>query len=563
MSSIKKISGVVLASAVLALAGCGGEDSGTGTLGGTTTVTTNGATDGTTTSSSGTGTTTTGSTDSSASTIVLTYPITESIENLGGGVYRRIGKAIVTDNEGNPVPDGTNVFFNVIDSTIAMGTITSVNGDGISGSVLTDYNPSLANGVATTFSTAYVIRNEATRYINPGDHLYLKGFNSSDYANSVPNADAEDKNRIISTDTGAISGNTLKVTQDYVSIYPNSAYASGGTDYIVGASLLGAKVLGKTYDDAGEPQYTNLGYATTKNGIAEFVVDYPATRRELNTGCDISAIDERSLPLGSANVLVVASAGAKAITVDDNFCFAPIAPFIVGHEADPVVSAGAAASEWLVPVNVADANKVDVPYSSVGFVAASSSQLLHILDVDLLDEDGNPTSYTDRDGWVYVYLKLMAESAAKSSDEATIVVTAGKDSGSTTIKATVLADPNAATVEGLSISPSAPIISKIPGGSTKTSSVGLTLTDSAGIASKTVYARVTETINKGGLTVSLSGGTYTYNATLDLYSYTTDSNGQFTSQITVSGGAGSDAATITYYYGTFEAKATVTILAAP
>ena len=37
---------------------------------------------------SGTGTTTTGSAVNPAHTIVLTYPVTDAIENLGGGVYR-------------------------------------------------------------------------------------------------------------------------------------------------------------------------------------------------------------------------------------------------------------------------------------------------------------------------------------------------------------------------------------------------------------------------------------------------------------------------------------------
>lgn len=112
-------------------------------------------------SESGTGTTTTGSRINNAHSIVLTYPITESIENLGGGVYKRIGKAIVTDREGNPVPDGTKVYFNIIDSIFAKGTISSNDGDSIADTVLTDNNPTMADGTLTTFDTAYVIRNEA------------------------------------------------------------------------------------------------------------------------------------------------------------------------------------------------------------------------------------------------------------------------------------------------------------------------------------------------------------------------------------------------------------------
>ena len=504
-----------------------------------------------------TGDTPTGSTVNSAHTIVLTYPITDAIENLEGGIYRKIGKAIVTDNEGNPVPDDTTVYFSVIDSTIAKGTITSANGDSITGAVLTDIGPTLADGVATTFSTAYVTRNEAIRSIEAGDHLYLKGDNSSNYANSIENANAEDKNRIISSDTGAISGNTLTVTQDYVATYPNSEYASGVTDYIVGASLLGAKVLGKTYDEEGVAQYNNIGYATTQNGIAEFVVDYPATRRELNTGCGIADIDARSLPLGSADVLLVASAGSQAITVDDRFCFSPIAPATLVHENDPIIYAGAAASDRTVKVEVTDANMVHTPYVAVGYNVAPSSQLIHFNTVELLDSLGNPTSFTDRLGNIYLHLNVYADATATGSDGATITVKT--EDGSTDVSVSVLEDPSVVAVaDALTSIPSAPVISKTAAAGPKTSGVRLALADSGGDhAAKTVYAFVDVTVNTGAVTVALDG---VYDAVNDWYTYTTDANGEFTSQVTVSPGAADDAATITYSYGTLETTATVKIL---
>ncbi len=501
-----------------------------------------------------TGDDTTGSSVNNAHTIVLTYPITESVENLGGGVYRRVGKAIVTDNEGNPVPDGTEIYFSVIDSVIVKGTITSANGDSITGSVLTDIDPMLADGSLTTFETAYVTRNEAIHSIKAGDHLYLKGENPSDDANSIENADAEDKNRIISSDEGAISGNTLKVSEDYVSSYPNSVYTSGVTDYVVGASLLGAKILGKTYDDTGAAQLNNVGFSITQNGIAEFVVDYPANRRELNSGCNgNSIIDERSLPLGSARVLVVASAGSQAITLDDRFCFAPISPFIVAHDFNPVIDAGAVdASEFIIPVEVEDANNVNVPYAAVDIHSAPSSQLVDIIEAELVDVLGNPTSYTDREGRVFVYLKIKADAKATSSDTATISVESGE--GGTDISVVVLAKPS--EENALTISPSV-AITKIAGASVKTSGMDLSLTDSNGNESKTVYARVNYTTNTGDLIVSLDAD---YDAVKDRYSYTTNADGEFESLVTVTGGADGDAAEVVYFYGPLEVKATVNIL---
>lgn len=527
MSSIKKISGVVLVGAALALAGCGNSDSTTtGGLGG-------GTTGGGGTAGGGTGTTTTGSTDNTAHTIALTYAEVDGIEVLGVGVYSLKGKAIVTDNEGNPVPDGTKVFLNVIDSVVAKGTLGA--SDSATGVALTDANPKLGDGVTdTTFDTAWIYRNDAYHFIEPNDHVFLL------------NANEKDKNRIVSSATGAIAANSLAVTSSYVKSYPDSKfYPAGTTNYVVGVSSLGAMVWGTDQDG----NVTTEGYSLTKNGIAEFKVTYPANESTILTGCVPSVLDDRVLPKGSAKGYLVASAGQNAITLDERFCFQAVAGgTLTISPKDPVVTkipgpTSVTVSYGLVLEDGGD--KVNLPYQRVDYRVEETTNkggLKVVLD--------QPFYITDKFGGITTSITVTDGAA---DDAAKVTYYYGEYEATAAVK---ILEGQSVT-NALSIFPLAPVISKVAGATTKNSSVSLTLNDAAGNASKTVYARITETANTGGLTVTLDGA---YNAVLDLYTYTTDSNGQFTSQITVSNGAASDAAGITYYYGALEAKATVSIL---
>lgn len=265
----------------------------------------------TTTSGDTTGDTPTGSSTNAVHTIVLTYPHTDSITNEKNGTYSRVGEAIVTDNEGNPVPDGTKVYLNVVDSVLATGTIGA--GDSITGAVLTDTNPLQADGAATTFDVAAVYRNSEFHFIESADHVLL--FNS----------DASDRNRVVSADDGTITANTLTVSSDYSMDYPDATYyTTGTTDYVVGVSSLGAHVLGTETDADGNVTVTANGYSLTKNGRATFYVVYPANVNTIRTGCINPVLDTRVSPVGSAVVYLIASAGANATTVDSRFCFSSI-----------------------------------------------------------------------------------------------------------------------------------------------------------------------------------------------------------------------------------------------
>lgn len=240
-----------------------------------------------------------------AHSVTLTYPQSESVENLGGGIYRREGKAQVLDVNGHAVADGTVVRLSILDSVIAQGSIDAT--DSIQGNIISDQDVLDGGGFATLFTGANVIRNSAVRYIQPGDHIFLTY------------ADEEDKDRVVNV--GGILDNQITVNQAYSRNYPDGVdYQAGEVGYLIGASLLGAGISGTDMNG-------NLisGYATTKDGVATFYVTYPATVQTIGTGCGISTIDTRAFPVGSAQVFLVASVNSAVTTIDDRFCFTSIA----------------------------------------------------------------------------------------------------------------------------------------------------------------------------------------------------------------------------------------------
>lgn len=234
-------------------------------------------------------------------TIVLTYPQSDSIENLGGGTYRRVGNAIVTDRYGNAVPDGTNINLGLIDSIIASGNTGTIP---LSRTSLMDSTRTGANA----FDQLFITRNNVARTIQRNDRVLL--FNAS----------AQDKSRFVELSPSA---QTLQVQKNYS--------ASGdGFMYAVGASMLGGLISG--VNEAGT---TVPGTATTVGGVATVYVTYPANLDTIGVGClgyatpgDITAYvgDQRFAQPMSAQVMVVASSSDDSATTIDagRLCFAHI-----------------------------------------------------------------------------------------------------------------------------------------------------------------------------------------------------------------------------------------------
>ena len=238
-------------------------------------------------------------------TIVITHPITNAVENRGGGVYQLKGTAIVTDRFGNAVPDGTPIHFGLIDSVIAH-TVDGVTTAGSS-----------ALNSATDFSVASIVRNALVRNIQPNDRVLINDTGSSDRSHYVA-----------TPGTGILT--TTKPYQE----------SRSAREYWVGASLLGAHINGcrEWYPE----QVANLhdsckeygtGEGLTKLGLVPFWMVYPANSQTIMTGT-FPALDTRITPLGSAKVILVASSSDNSTaTLDMRYYFAPVSPFII--EAAP------------------------------------------------------------------------------------------------------------------------------------------------------------------------------------------------------------------------------------
>ena len=296
-----------------------------------------------------------------AHTIVLTWPITDAIENVGGGVYRRLASAIVTDESGHPVPDGTVVKLDVTDSILATGVITTAGGDDITGSVLTDMAPTEADGATpVNFDGAVVTRNHAQRFIQSGDSVLLI------------NADGEDKVRGV---TG-LSNNTVTTSSSYDNLYPNAVYDSSSaektTSYVVAASLLGAVVSG--VDSDGNQ---TSGRSSTVDGIATFNITYPANSTTINTGCGgVPAIDARAAPTGSADVFISASVDNKVTTVNYDFCFPSIAGGTV--EVTPSTASGTVTVTLLLRDG---GDTVPIPYAGISASVVATGAIVATPDL--------------------------------------------------------------------------------------------------------------------------------------------------------------------------------------
>jgi len=288
-------------------------------------------------------------------TIALTYPITNSIENLGGGTYRRIGTALVTDRYGNAVPDGTVIYYGLMDSVIAEGTVN------VSGSTLT--------GTSGLFSQT-ITRNEVQRGIEDNDRVLLR------------NALAQDKNRNVATQ----SASTITVQTAYSKSYSSQTA-------IVGASLLGGQISGTT--EQGDNNTLVTGRSTVTHGLADIYVTYPANSNTILTGCGISAIDERNLPLNSARVFTLAwSSDNSATTINEGmFCFAAIAGF--GVEALPTgLTFGPTGGSGSTRVFVEDGgDKIPLPYIYVSsYVEYDSLGTWGVCSGTCVDDGGTATS---------------------------------------------------------------------------------------------------------------------------------------------------------------------------
>lgn len=242
-----------------------------------------------------------------AHSIVFSYPVTDSITDLGNGIYRKLGGLLVTDRHGNPVADGTVINLGVIDSVLVSNRepvidygFTKTVADGLASTVQGQANlTDLSNAL---FQSAVITRNNTSRYIQAQDRVLLF------------NAQAEDKSRFVAVAPSESSR-----------VQVNKAYQNTDAEleYLIGASLLGAQVSGT------DPAKADLvsGQAITKDGNATFYLTYPADNSSILHGCLPTDIDTRQSPMASSQIWIVAEAsGSGATSLNDQACFSAISP---------------------------------------------------------------------------------------------------------------------------------------------------------------------------------------------------------------------------------------------
>lgn len=281
--------------------------------------------------------------------IAITYPSVSAIEHLtdaGGlktGVYSLSGSVVVTDKNGNAVADDTIVQLDVIDSIMAQGTIGA--GDSITASSFTDTNPTITDDAgigAADFTTAHVSEGGSSFFIDSQSMVMI-----------IDAADRQDQARFVSSTIA----NSITVTSPYNSTYPNTSYPSGSTDYIVGRTTVGMKIVGIDPDTGDKTE----GVGKTKNGIASFRLEYPANDDTMSIGCGtVPANDIRFPTLNTRDTWVRATAGSDAITiVNDDACFAHILPETFIPSAIVIPSGDSFTLRFV------DAEGVSIPFATI------------------------------------------------------------------------------------------------------------------------------------------------------------------------------------------------------
>lgn len=286
-------------------------------------------------------------------TLVLTSPILNAIESLGGGVYRRNGRVIVTDQYGNNVPDDTAISLGYLDSVIAHSSGGATNGTQLTAadSLMSVRCTSSTNcDTAASFDfTSEITRNQTTRGVQENDRVL------------IIDAAASDKSRSITTPLPSATEATVQTA--YLATESNR-------QVVIGAALSGGLISGVNADGSLE-----AGAAKTQGGIAEFRVTYPADAVTILNGCygynsvsgEYSTDDKRwEVPQSAQTWLVAVSNESPATAVSQGrFCFASIA----GAKLDAIPSSVKAGSgDYPVSLDLEDGGEgIQLPFVPLSF----------------------------------------------------------------------------------------------------------------------------------------------------------------------------------------------------
>jgi hypothetical protein len=437
-------------------------------------------------------------------TIALSTPITNSVENLGdsghGAFYRRKGTLIVTDRFGNAVADGTTINLGIMDSVIVEGSDGDLTA---SVSTLSSLAPELSSGIATSFDTASVTRNNAQRFVQENDRVLITDTNILQ----------EDKVRFVGT---GILSTQLPVQTAYLTSSSNLSYIN--LDYVVGSARLGAEIAG--YD--ADTDTLTTGSVTTVDGLADVRVTYPANSNTIHVGCGVQN-DTRHDPMNSAMVVytVATSTSGDAAMVEDSgkLCFASIAPWTIVPAPSAISGAGT------VTLTVYDGGDgFSLPFIPIGatVLITKGDSLTVNATTGISNASGNFTS-------------VISTTGAQTGDAATITYWADGYTTDVSLTFAGAIAPWTLTADTTDI--------------TGSDSVLLTVTD-GGVPLFAAITKEVTILNDPGddLTINVSEGS-------------TDSSGEFTSVITVvtTGADTGDQAIITFTAGTVTVDVLLTI----
>lgn len=332
-----------------------------------------------------------------AHSIAVTYPQQDAVQNLGNGIYRRKGGLLVTDRYGNKVTDGTVVNLGILDSVILSnkapvidyGFTRSITD---SNAVMTADSNMLTDSSNSLFNSASITRNNAARFIESGDRVL------------VLNAQAEDKSRFVSEKPQQPA--QLLVNKNYVN-------TTDELKYIVGASLLGAQVSG---EDPEKEQLVS-GQAVTTDGNATFYLTYPANQQTILMGCIEPSRDTRHLPVGSAQLWLVAEvSNSGATTIDNQGCFSALGNLQLLN----VSGQSTLSSSGALLFQVRDEGDIALPFwplaATVSYTVNNGGFVVTVSDCN-----GTNERYTNTNGYCELFVSI---SGGVSGDTAVLAVSA-------------------------------------------------------------------------------------------------------------------------------------------
>ncbi|MEO5331523.1 MAG: hypothetical protein H7839_05820 [Magnetococcus sp. YQC-5] len=278
-----------------------------------------------------------------------------------GGVYCRLGSALVTDRYGNAVPDGTTISLNLLDTVLARGTTGSITAN----------DPNLTDQAAA-FNTAEVSLSGVARKIQPGDQVLIE-----------KSVTAQNRRRFVSSWPNTAT--SLPTNASYID-------SANGLTYYVGASLFGGAIHGFSGIIGCDPSQLTTGMATTTGGIAPIRVTYPANTDTIQLGClnydrvtDLYPDIDRRFPNRSGQVLLVAavndvndvSASGATVVTKGKFCYSAAAPAVI--TAFP----GAMSQSGSFSILLKDDGAIPIPYVNVVCTSSKSNDISNALNISI------------------------------------------------------------------------------------------------------------------------------------------------------------------------------------